>query len=204
MKNKHQHLMSLAVLALFMILAAGSAKINKIHCGAFNYYDKSEEGSGRGYVLLKDGKKIYGDEISWKSGLVVKDQITVDGEKYRIKDTRGYFYNGQYYGQVGANYAKRIISGKLNVYYTEEMVTSLQPTAEPGLLLFRERPSCFHYVQVGEDGDSCHWQVKDIIRFVKDCPKAVAIDLKNGQIRKPCGNRNYLNDIFHVYNGGCR
>jgi len=207
MKKRNQQLMSLAVMALFMLLAAGSAKINKIHCGAFNYYDKSEEASGRGYVLLRDGKKVYGDEISWKSGLVVKDQIKVDGEKFRIKDTRGYFYNGQYYGQVGANYAKRIISGKLNVYYTEEMVTVSSTNSRTGVTTFRERPSCFHYVQVGEDGDLVPLAgQKDIIRFVKDCPKAVAlIDLKNGQIRKALRrNRNYLNDIFHIYNGGCR
>ncbi|MBI5857458.1 MAG: hypothetical protein HZB42_07385 [Sphingobacteriales bacterium] len=203
-----KNIISFMSVAVFVFLAAGSAKINKIHCGAFSYFNSSEEpGNGRGYVEMNDGKKIYGEEISWQTGLILKDLIKVDGEKIKIKDTRGYFKNGNYYGRIGGSYAKRIIHGKLNVYYTEGTVTVASTNSRTGVTTFRERPTCTHYVQVGDDGElNPIAGQKDIIKYVKDCPKAMEmIDKKDSQIRKAIRkNGSYLNDIFVIYNNGCR
>lgn len=207
MRNKN-HLRCIAVLAVFFLLAAGSGKINKIHCGAFNYNDfREQKDKGGGYVLLKDGRKVFGDEISWKTGLLVKDMIKVGDEKFKIRDTRGYFINGNYYGSLGSSYAKRIITGKLNVYYTEDWTTVTSTNSRTGQVTSRQRLVCVHYVQVGDEGDLLPIAgQKDILKYVADCPKAVGmIDLKNSQIRKALRkNGNYLNDIFHIYNNGCR
>jgi hypothetical protein len=58
MKNNYQkHFLSLAIIVLFFFLASSSA-VNKIHMGAFNYYNKVEEKNNDGnYLELNDGNK---------------------------------------------------------------------------------------------------------------------------------------------------
>lgn len=205
--NKRKNFYSLVAIAGFWAIAVASS-VNKIHCGAFSYTPSNEiENEGRNYVLLNDGKKVYGDRIVWQTGLILRDMIKIDDEKFKIRDTRGYFSNGAYYGRLGGSYAKRIVHGKLNVYYTETMVTSTSTSSATGISRTTTRPSCTHYVQVGEDGE-LHpiADQKDIIKYVKDCPKSVdMIDKKNAQIRKAIRkNSNYLNNIFITYNNGCQ
>jgi hypothetical protein len=205
MRNKTKHFYSFIVAGIFVIVAAGSAKVNKIHCGAFSKEPSGEERAEGGYVLLNDGNKVYGDKVKWKSGLIVKDQIKIGDEKFRIKDTRGYFINGVYYGRLGNSYAKRIVHGKLNVYYTQEMVTSTT-TSSNGMMRTSTRMVCRHYVQIGDDGElNVIANQKDILEYVKDCPKAAEmIDKKDKQIRRSIRkNRNYLNEIFITYNNDC-
>jgi hypothetical protein len=207
MKNNNtKHFFSLVVAAAFLFLAAGSARVNKIHCGAFNKVSSGENRDDQNYVVMNDGSRVGGEKISWKSGLIVKDQIKVGDEKFRIKDTRGYFSNGTYYGRLGNGYAKRIVHGKLNVYYTEEMVTSTS-TSHTGQMRTSTRMRCDHYVQVGDNGALTPIaNQKDIMAYVKDCPKALEmIDKKDREIRRSIRrNRNYLNEIFITYNNGCR
>lgn len=207
MSTSKRHLLSFCILALFALLAAASARINKIHCGAFNYHNVRESSGDRNYVELRDGRKVYGEDISWKTGLLVKDMIKVDGEKFPIRETRGYYRRGIYYGQLGTGYAKRIISGKLNVYYTENWVTVTSTNARTGMTSSRERLVCTHYVQRGETGElEAIASQKDILKYVGDCPLSVdMIDRKDRDIRRAIKkNGNYLNDIFYIYNNGCR
>lgn len=201
-------LASTIALAIFALLAIGSAKVNKIHCGAFSYIPYGEERGHDNYVLLNDGRKVYGEKISWKTGLLVKDQIKVGDEKFPIRDTRGYYANGNYFGRIGkVDYAKRIVHGKLNVYYTEDMQTTTSTNSQTGMMRTTTRMVCVHYVQVGENGElEAIANQSDIKKYVSDCPEAVAmIDKKNSQIRKAIRkDRNYLNTIFIVYNNGCK
>lgn len=207
MKKWNQQLMSLAAMTVFMLMAAGSAKVNKIHCGAFNYYVPNVNDTGSNYIELNDGRKIYGKEIRWSAGLIVKDQIKIDGQKFQIRETRGYCIDGTYYGRVEEGYAKRFIAGKLNVYYTEDQMTLPVGNDRSGFRNTNDKQVCFHYVQVGNNGELIPILTQeDIVRFVKDCPKSVAmIDLKSREIRKALQrNINYLNDLFKVYNAGCK
>lgn len=207
MNRNSRHLLSICTIVLFAVLAIASAKINKIHCGAFNYHNIRENTGDRAFVELRDGRKIYGDDISWKTGLLVKDMIKVDGEKFPIKETRGYYSKGFYYGQYGTGYAKRIISGKLNVYYKEDWVTVTSTNARTGLTSSRERLVCTHYVQRGDTGElEAIASQRDILKYVGDCPRSVEmIDRKDRDIRRAIKkNGNYLNDIFYTYNNGCR
>ncbi len=189
------------------MLIATASSVNKIHCGAFNYNSSGEDrNEGRNYVEKNDGSRIYGERISWQTGLIVKDQITIDGQKFRIKETRGYFSHGVYFGRIGSSYARRIVHGKLNVYYTEDMVTSTS-TSSTGAMRTTTRNVCVHYAQIGDDGElSPIASQKDIKRYVQSCPKAVEmIDKSNSKIRKAIRrNRNYLNEIFITYNNGCQ
>jgi hypothetical protein len=210
MKNTSRHFKSLFAAIVFMIFAVGSAKVNKIHCGAFSKIASGEESSDQNYVVLNDGSKIPGDKISWKSGMLVKDQIKVGDEKFHIKESRGYYSNGSYYARVGNDFARRIIHGKLNLYYTEEMVTSTtseQTTSGRMVTRTRTRQVCTHYVQEGDDGPlNVIANQKDILQYVKDCPQAAAmIDKKDKAIRRSIRkDRFYLNQIFVTYNNGCR
>lgn len=130
----------------------------------------------------------------------------MDGQTFKIKETRGYYRNGNYYGNVGGVYAQRIVEGKLNVYYTTGSVTVSSTNSRTGATTFRERQVCTHYVQVGDSGPvKVIASQKDILEYVKDCPMAAEmIDKKNKAIRKAIrSNRNYLNEIFITYNNGC-
>lgn len=205
-KNATKHLCSFGLVIVFMVIAAGSAKVNKIHCGAFSKISTGEETGNQNYVVLNDGSKVTGDKISWKAGIFVKDQIKVDDQKFHIKETLGYFKNGIYYARIGNDYAQRIIHGALNLYYTEELVTYTS-TSSTGQMRMRTRPVCRHYVQVGEDGPlNIIANQKDILEYVKDCPEAAAmIEKKDKAIRRAIRkDRFYLNKIFVTYNNGCK
>jgi len=208
MSTKKKHFYSLATVAVFLFIAAGSAKVNKIHCGAFNKIPVGEERGkpSGGCVILNDGSKVFGDKISWKTGMLVKDQIKVDNEKFAIRETRGYFNDGVYYGRVGSTYAKRIIHGKLNVYYTEDWVTTTS-TSSSGAMRTTNRLVCVHYVQVGENGPlNAIGNQGDIKEYVRDCPKAYAmVDKKDKEIRRAIRKDGlYLNQVFITYNDDCK
>ena len=206
MKNKKRHFYSLAIAAAFVFLAAGSAKVNKIHCGAFSKIPTGEVRSRENFVLLNDGTMISGENISWKSGALVKDQIRIDDRKFAIKETQGYFRNGTYYARIGSEYAERIIHGALNLYYTEEIVTTTS-TSSTGMMRTRSHPVCTHYVQVGDDGPlNIIANQKDILQYVKDCPAAAEmIDKKDKALRRAIRkDRFYLNQVFVTYNNGCK
>jgi hypothetical protein len=206
-KNKTRHFYSALAAAFFILIAAGSAKVNKIHCGAFNYSSSGEDRSDkRNYVEMGDGSKVYGGDISWKTGLLVKDQIRIGNEKFPIKETSGYFSGGTYHKRWGSGYITRIIHGKLNVYYDQDVVTSTT-TSTDGRMRTTTRTVCRHYVQVGDNGElRAIGNQRDIIEYVKDCPKALEmIDMKDKQIRRSIRkDRDYLNQIFRIYNNDCK
>jgi hypothetical protein len=204
--QKKKNFLSIISVIVFLLIAAGSAKVNKLHCGSFSYQSTGEDKEGfKEYLLLNDDTKIYGQKISWKSGLLVKDQIRIDDNKYPIHDVRGYFSNGTYYTRHGNEYMQRIVHGKLNVYYYETTVTTTS-TDMNGHMRTTTRPYCTHYVQVGDNGAlTAIANQSDIKKFVKDCPKAMAmIDKKDKEIRRAIRkDRFYLNQIFVTYNNDC-
>jgi hypothetical protein len=197
---------SFIVIIFFMILAAGSAQVNKIHCGAFSTTPSGEDLTGDNYVLMNDGTKVFGDRVTWKAGLIVKDQIKIGDQAFKIKETQGYFANGIYYTQLGSTYAKRIIHGKINVYYTENLVTSTSTDGQ-GRMRTSNRTVCTHYAQRGDNGAIVPIADQgDIKEFVKDCPASLAmIDKKDKEIRRSIKKDHfYMNQIFVTYNNGCQ
>ncbi|MBL7710267.1 MAG: hypothetical protein JNJ86_14420 [Chitinophagaceae bacterium] len=206
--SKRKTLYSLAAAVGFLVIAAGSSSVNKIHCGAFSRAQTGEETSADNYVVLNDGSKVFGDKISWKSGLLVKDQIKVGDEKFAIRETKGYFANGNYYGRINSsNYAKRIIHGKLNVYYTEDWTTYTTTNSRTGAMRTSQRLVCIHYVQRGDNGPiEAIANQKDIREYVKDCPASMEmVDKRDKEIRRAIRrNGFYLNKVFVIYNNGCK
>lgn len=206
-KNLNGLYSTLAV-AFFLLIAAGSARVNKLHCGAMSQSSTGETHKNGMYLILKDGTEIEGDRITWKAGLLSKEQIKIDDQKFAIKETRGYYSNGTYYGRVGrGDYAERIVHGaRLNVYFTKEWVTSTS-TSRTGMMRTSQRLVCTHYVQRGEEGElEAIANQKDILKYVGDCKIAAEmIDKKDKEIRRSIRkNSMYLNNIFIVYNNDCR
>jgi hypothetical protein len=203
--TKRAHLFSILTAIAFLFFAAGSAKVDKIHCGAFSALPLGESKAETNYVEMNDGSIITGDKITWKSGIILKDQIKINDQKIAIKETRGYYSNGSYFGRLGKSYVKRIVHGKLNVYLRQEYITTTETVN--GQMRTRTRLDCDVYVQVGDNGDIRQiGDQKDIREYVKECPTALAlIDKKDKEIRRSIRkNPSYLNEIFMIYNNGCK
>ena len=206
MKNTKKNLLSIFTIIIFTGLAISST-VNKIHYGSFNYDNKIEEKSTEGNYLLKnDGTKVFGNKIKWKSGLLVKDQIQIDDQKYKISEIRGYREYATYYTRFKKEFIKRIVHGKVNVYvmFTEVTTTT---TDRNGFSRTKSYTRTDQYGQKGEDGEMIGLAgQKEIKELLSDCPLAVEmISLSNSKIRKAIKkDSNYLNSIFDVYNNGCK
>ncbi|MCW3074399.1 MAG: hypothetical protein JWP69_1468 [Flaviaesturariibacter sp.] len=194
--------MSLLAFAAFLVMAIAS-KVNHIHTGAFNtnvqVEDKKESGS---WIVKNDGTKIKGDKINWKSGLLLKKEVVIDKEKHKSADVRGIMVDHVYYGRMGNEFIKRIVHGKLNVYMQEVSSTSMDSKG-----IMRQRTSTYHYVQRGEDGPLTPLaSKKDILEAIAGCSLSEEmINVKSSKIRKAVrSNRNYMNQVFEIYNNGCK
>jgi hypothetical protein len=115
-RNSQKHFLSLAILVLFFFIA-GSSTVNKIHYGAFNYYNRVEETNEGNYIVLNNGTKVKGDNIEFKAGLFTKDQVKIDDQKFPVKDVKGYRMGGVYYRKHKNVFIQRIVYGpKINIY----------------------------------------------------------------------------------------
>jgi hypothetical protein len=202
---KKQLLSVLTVLA-FGLLAL-SSKVNMIHMNAFQYNNPVEEASPQGnYAESLDGTKTYGQKITWKSGLLVKDQVKVDDQKFKLADIRGYREGSKYYRRHGGDFIQRIVRGKINVYVQFTEVTSTS-TDSRGMMRTRTYTRTDHWAELNDDGKLLSVaNQKDIQKLVADCPVALELaSLSNSKMRKAIKkDRNYLNNIFEVYNRGCK
>ncbi len=75
--------------------------------------EKSIEGN---YILMEDGSRIHGKKVTWKSGILAKDQVKIDDEKFPMRDVKGYMANNIFYIKKGNEFIKRIVHGKINIY----------------------------------------------------------------------------------------
>ena len=205
MNKCQKHLLSFFCLAAFAFFALAS-RVNKIHYGAFNYHNMVEDPSDtRNYIVMNNGSKIYGENISWKAGLLVKDQVKIDDQKFKISEVKGYQMSRIYYGRLRNEYIKRIVHGKINVYVQFTEVTETKHDDFGFHTTHYTRTD--QYSQRGEDGPMVAFgSQKDILDLVAGCPLAEEMANKsNNKIRKAIRqNRNYLNDIFETYNNGCK
>jgi hypothetical protein len=206
MKTSTKHLLSFSCIIVFAFFALAS-RVNKIHYGAFNYSNRVEDPNDRkNFLELNNGTHVYGDKISWKAGLFVKDQIKIDDQKYKLSEVRGYQKDQVYYGRLGNDYIQRIIHGKINVYVQFTQVTTTS-TDHGGFSHTYSYTRTDHYSQLGDKAPLVVFgSQKDIRKLVEGCPLAEEMAGKsNHQIRKSIrSDRNYMNEIFETYNNGCK
>lgn len=121
-----RHFLSFLIIAVFFLFAVAS-KTNKMTTGAFHTYASPEKGR-ESYVELLDGTRIHGSRIAEQSGMLVRDVVKLDGEKFKSKETKGYMDRGVYYVRFGNVFIKRIIHGKINIYYHERVQAGMDYT----------------------------------------------------------------------------
>src|SRR5947209_1011135 len=88
--RQNKNFLCALTLFLFICLATAST-VNKLYNYSFNTHKNYEEKIIGSYVVKNDGTRIYGKEVEWKSGLLVKDRIEQDGQAFKISDIIGYY-----------------------------------------------------------------------------------------------------------------
>jgi len=204
-----------SLLVTFVVFSvSANAQKGPLNCEDFNIrmsvaeYFRPKD-TNQAYLELKDGSKIYSDTITTKLGRKVKDQIKAGDKIFKMKDTRGYYAGGNYYGfysMYGNIYVKRFIQGKINLYFSEHN-GNFPTTDSKGHTREYYSAFCNHYYQIGDSTELVMFQTfEDIKKLVKDCPKSLAMinkDIK--EIRQAIKeNPAYLNEVFTVYNNGCK
>ncbi|HNP54619.1 MAG TPA: hypothetical protein PKK69_08370 [Ferruginibacter sp.] len=205
MMHKIKHVFSFCIVAFFSWMAIAS-KVNKVHYGAFNYNNQVEPASeGGNFLLMMDGTKVFGDKIKWKSGLLTKDEVSIDDQKFKLKEVRGYLQGSVFYGRLKNDFIQRIVHGDINVYVKFTQVTETS-TSSTGRVSTRTYTRTDHYGQKGDTGEMEPLAgQKDMKRMVAGCSLAEEMcSLSNGKMRKAIKkDRNYLNKIFETYNNHC-
>ena len=197
MKNHKKHLASFCILVVFALLAVSSS-VNHIHGTAFKYNNQVEAPTDN-CLVKNDGTKVFGKDISWNTGVLVKKTIGIDGKYFPRSEIRGYFMNGSYYGLFKNAYGRRIIHGKINVYVQWATVSSTT-TYSNGSTSSHSYDDAYHYVQMGDDGPMMPLTSKRRIKnMLEACPLAVDIVARSGGKKDP-----YFNHAFDVYNNGCK
>lgn len=203
MTNTFRNLHSVMAFALFILLALGS-KVNKLHIGSFKYDNIVEDMSDTSnYILLNDGTKDFGKVVELKSPSFAARTIFNDGKAYSVDKVKGYRQNNVFYGKQGkADFPKRIVRGKINVYV---LFTRSSTTGANGRDMWYTRTTM--YSQIGDNGPmKLFTGQKDMKELLAGCPTAVAmVDIGDKKLIKAIkSNANYLNEAFEIYNNDCK
>lgn len=200
MVNFKRNVLSVLVLAVFIILAAGS-KI-ATYVSNFDLAESSEEranNNGTPYIEFPDGTRVEGEKVHYKSGFLTKNQIGVGDQKFKIAEVRGYKDRNFYYARFGDSneFARRIVHGKINIYVRYVEVTTYTNNVPHSSM------RTYFYMQMG-DGEPfvVITSQKMIVEAVRDCPAALELaDKTSKEIRKAVrADRHYMNSIFETYN----
>ncbi|HMO61838.1 MAG TPA: hypothetical protein PKC39_12550 [Ferruginibacter sp.] len=198
---KKQNLLSLIACTFFIYLAFACTVHKKLWCDSMDANVKADEET-ENFILFNDGNKIAGEKIAFKSGTLTKDVIMIDKDKYPIAETRGFKSNGIFFGRYKNTYAKRIIKGKINIYY-REIIKHGTSTNASGQTRSTINVDCLFYYQVGDTGIiEEFYKYKTIRQLIQSCPAAAAMmDKPDKEIRKMVkANAKFLNSVFETYN----
>lgn len=191
----------LFIIFLFLSLNSHSQILNcdVFNISSLNFVDDSTE--IKDYVVKKDGEKIYYKEFSWKRGVLSKDVFIVDNHKYKLSEIKGYQADKIFWHWIKNDYIRRIIHGKINIYYNR----SEETTSSVSVIKNQQYSACLYYAQKGDNGEIVRLtKFSDIEELVKDCPAAyqmlLNIDIKKELKQDP----RYMNKVFALYNSSCK
>ena len=179
-----------------------ASKVNKLHYKAFKYDRSKEEKVTQNYLVKNDGSKVYGNKITWKVGLTVKDHIKIDDQRFPISEVKGYRKENFYYTRFKGEYIQRIVHGKINVYV--QFTESFRQGANGASIPYTRTD---HYAQKGDDGDFIGVaNPTDIKALISDCPLSLdMMDISNSKLHRAIKHdQGYLNDVFEIYNNDCK
>lgn len=205
--KQNKNFLSLLTLIAFGLLAVASGGPPSLQSNAFYWENGIENDTEQATYLVKnDGTKVYGKKINWKGGTIIKDQINIDDQKFPSKEIRGFKRDTVYYGRLAFSFIKRVVHGKLNIYYDVVTGTSTS-TDSQGNIRSRTTSTTVFYAQQGEKGEMIRlYDIEDIKKLVEDCPLAASmVDIHKKQLKKELKNdRQYLTKLINIYNNDCR
>jgi hypothetical protein len=196
---KIKHLLSFTVVCLFVWLALASAPKNAARMSFAHKSPKSDSLNTEKYLVKNDGTKIYGSEINYQSGLIYKDMISIDDQKFKMSEIKGYQSKGNYYARYSGSYIKRIIVGKINVYFFTKDVTMLQDgrsyTSTETWYLYQKGDNDFPLKVLN---NKIHLK-----EAIGDCP--LAFELVNKSWSESKKDKSYYSTrAFQIYNNDCK
>ena len=114
--------------------------------------------------------------------------------------------NGVYYKNHKNIFLRRIVKGdRINIYAKKIVSTNVNEGRTTTTSTSRERVE--YYYQKGANGELIAMpNNKAIKEAVSDCAKAVnMVDKSNAEMRNEIrDNPNYMNEVFDLYNRGCK
>lgn len=200
----YKHLFSVLILGFFLFLASAS-KVNKFILQ--NFSNDLREGS-TDIVEMIDGRIIETGTMKVVTQ-AYRPQVWIDGEKIPMKDVKGFRRNGVYYLQTKKyGSVRRVVQGVINIYERDYVDKATSKSQGPNPMTFEHKlDRTVYLIEKNNSGEvDFLMNQKDIIAAVQDCPLAVQMaDLKNSELAKQLKkNKRYLNEIFEVYNNGCK
>jgi hypothetical protein len=121
------------------------------------------------YVLLKNGKKIEGEDVSKKEGFFVKKKIVIDGKEYKLNDVSLYSTGKDVYANIGRKtFAEKVMGEEIKVYRNVSEYTTTNMTTGGGMST-STHTRVREYVQLKGSGNSVVFKpfvyknVKDLI-----------------------------------------
>lgn len=220
MNQKRKHVLSFLTVLFFGWMAISSASVLPFMV----YFDASQQelvddsiADFSKYLLKNDGTKIYGKYIKWEDDYRDKDEIFIDEKAYPISEILAFRLSPEkFYWKDGSNFYKKIIDGKISIYYAmvnQSYTTATTTTSTPlsnGRTLERTSGGQtrtysvpIYYYKWQDDKNmvrlDSHEKLKEI---VKDCPKAFEkVNMKSKKLSKLMRqNNNYLNEVITLYN----
>jgi len=205
-----KNVLSLLIVCGFILTALGSKvvglKLNTFHI-VFNPRDFDNETSEKGnYIILNGGSFVYGEKITYSTGIIGKGNVKVDGQKYEYPDVVAMFVGNTYFRKIGKEFANRVMHGRINIYLLTETRTQTTRSVS-GAMETRTTSVNRYFAQKGETGSIVPiMSSEDLRALVADCPKSrEMVQLTDKQLRKAVRkNRSYLNDLIRTYNNDCK
>src|SRR5689334_5025062 len=157
-------LLSLLTFLIFVVLTNSCKVVGEFNSESFdsNRYPENIEDM-RPYVEMNDGSKVFGKGISIKNS-----DVTIEDKKFKNSEIRGFFNGTNYYATHKAQFIKRIVRGKINVY----LETHPQKRTKDGITHVAYTV-VMYFAQKGDDGKMEYIGTRDdISRLVADCPLA--------------------------------
>lgn len=220
MNQNRKHFLSFGAIIVFAYIAVSSAGALPFFVN-FNVANLSSStdslADNRNYLLKNDGTKIYGTKVYWDDNYKDKTEIVLDDKAYPISEIFGFRMSSEkYYWKEGKSFYKKILDGKISIYYglvVQSHTTATNTTSTPlgnGRTLDRTTggqtrsytvPIYFYKWQ--DDHNLIRLDTHEKLQWlVKDCPKAFEkVNMKSKKLAKLIRqNPNYLNDVIILYN----
>ena len=191
-----------SILLFCVLILVPGCTVAPVTSALFNPNVSVEEDYEEGnYLIRNDGSKVYGKKIKGMYGIAVKDYISIDGQKFKPSEIKGYRDGKFFYGRHNSDYNKRVVHGAINIYVGQE----IRRTTSNATNITRNETRTYNYYQKGENGELILFGDADIKYIVRGCAKAEAMADKSPKELRQALRKNpgYLNDIFEVYNKEC-